>query len=108
MEPTVHHAEILLSCLSLMEESLKRNICDLDGHVVLNEAKDLSTCQKVHIGDALEYSCCFWTKHLLEIPDSSPYMEEIQRAIDQFFTIHLLHWIEVLILTRNLSMGFMP
>ena len=105
VEPTIHHAEILLSCFNLMEDRLKRNICDLDDYAVLSGIKDLSTRQKDHIGDGLEYACCFWTKHLLSIPSTSPCAEEVERAIDQFFTTHLLHWIEVLALTRNLGVG---
>jgi len=91
IDPAVHHAEILLSCLQLMGERLKRNICNLDDYAVLSEVKDLSTYKKDHIGDALEYACHFWTKHLLEIPGNSPFVGEVQRAIDQFFTTHLLH-----------------
>ena len=105
MEPTVHHAEIALSCLNLMKQRLKRNICKLDDYAVLNKVKDLSACKKDHIGDALEYACCFWTKHLLEIPSNSSYIEEAQRAIDDFFTTYLLYWIEVLSLTGNLNIG---
>jgi len=105
VDPAVHHAEILLSCLKLMGEGLKRNICNLDDYAILSEIKDLSTYKKDYIGDALEYACHFWTKHLVEIPSSSPFVEEVQRAIDQFFTTHFLHWIEVLVLTRNLGAG---
>ena len=106
VEPTVHHAEILLSCLGLMKERLAgRNICQLDDYAILSKVGDISALQKVYIGDSLEYACRFWTKHLLEIPGSSPYVEDIQREIDQFFTTHLPYWIEVLILTRNLDIG---
>jgi len=105
VEPTVHHTEILLSCLNLMRERLKKNICNLDDHAVLSEVEDLSVYRKAHIGDALEYACCFWTKHLLEIPGSSSCVEEVQRAIENLFTIHLLDWIEVLALTGNLDVG---
>ena len=105
VEPSVHHTEILLLCLRLMGEELKKNICSLDDYAILSEVGDLSTHQKDHIGDALEYACCFWAKHLLGVPGSSPCAEEVQRAIDQFFTAHLLHWIEVLALTGNLGVG---
>jgi len=104
VESTVH-AEILLSCLNLMRERLKKNICNLDDHAVLSEVKDLSACCKDHIGDALEYACCFWTKHLLRIPSTSSHVKEVQKAIDQFFTKCLPYWIEVLALTGNLSVG---
>jgi hypothetical protein len=105
VEPAGHHAEILLACLRLMENRLKKNICNLDDHAVLSEVKDLSTQKKDHIGDALEYACRFWTKHLLEIPSNSPHTDEVQKAIDKFFTVHLLHWIEVLVLTENIGVG---
>ena len=105
VEPMFHHTEILLSCLNLMRERLKRNICKLEDYTVLSEVKDLSTYQKDYIGDALEYACCFWTKHLLEVPGNSSHIEQVQKAIDEFFTTYLLFWVEVLSLTRNLNVG---
>ena len=101
VEPEGHHVEILLGCLRLMGERLKRNICNLDDCAVLSEVKDLSVLSKAHIGDALEYACRFWTKHLLRTPHKTAYIEEVQKAIDKFFTVHLLHWIEVLAITGN-------
>jgi len=105
VEPAVHHIEILLSCFNLMRAKLKKNICNLDNHAVLSEVKDLSTRKKDHIGDALEYACRFWTKHLLGIPGTSSHVQEVQKAIDTFFTTCLPYWIEVLALTGNLGVG---
>jgi len=105
VEPAVHHAEVLLSCLNLMGERLKRNICNLDDYAVLSEVMDLSTHKKVHIGEALEYACRFWSKHLLMVPNSGFHVGEVQKAIEEFFTRHLLYWIEVLALTENLGVG---
>jgi hypothetical protein len=105
ISPSVHHRKILLSCLDLMGKRLKRNICNLDDHTVLSEVEDLSTCLKTHIGDALEYACQFWTRHLVEIPSSSHDVEEVYKAIDGFFTTCFLSWIEVLSLTGNLNVG---
>ena len=105
VDPMVHHMEILLSCLNLMGERLTKNICKLDDYAVLSEVEGLLTCQKDNIGDALEYACCFWTKHLLEVHGSSSHVEEVQKAIDKFFTTCLLYWIEVLSLTGNLNTG---
>ena len=105
VEPGSHHTEILLACLRLMEKRLKRNICNLDDYAVLSKVKDLSTRKKAYIGDALEYACRFWTKHLLGIPSSSPHAEEVQKLIEKFFTVHLLHWVEVLALTGNFGAG---
>ena len=105
VKPSVHHAEILLSCLRLMKEKLKRNICNLDDYAILSEVKGFSTQKKDHIGDALEYACQFWTKHLLGVPSDSPCVQEVQRAIDHLFTKHFMHWIEVLVLVGNLNVG---
>ena len=105
VEPTVHHVEIILSCLNLMRKRLKKNICGLDDYVILSEVKILSNCRKDHIGDALGYACRFWTKHLPRILGNSPDIGEIQKAIDEFFTMCLLFWIEGLSLMGNLNIG---
>ena len=105
VKPPIHHAEILLSCLRLMREKLKRNICDLEDYAILSGVNDLSDKKKKKIGDALGYACQFWTKHLLGVPSTSPCVQEVQRAIDQFFTKHFLHWIEVLVLVGNVDAG---
>ena len=105
VEPAGCHEEILLACLGLMEKRLRKNICNLDDYTDLSEVGDLSAQKGMHIGEGLEYACKFWTKHLLEIPSSSPRSEGVQQAIKKFFTAHLLHWIEVLALTRNLGVG---
>jgi hypothetical protein len=105
VDPSIYHREILLLCLNVMKARLKRNICNLDDYVVLSDVEDLSTRQKDHIGDALEYACCFWSKHLLRTPTRGPHVEEVQEAIEKFFTTCLPYWIEVLVLTRNLGVG---
>ena len=104
VQPAAHHAEILLACLKLMEKRLKKNICNLGDYAVLSEVGDLSP-HKDYIGGGLEYACKFWTKHLLEVPSSGPHTKGVEEAIDRFFTEHLLHWIEVLVITGNLGVG---
>ena len=105
VEPTFCHAEILLSCLNLMRERLKKNICGLDDYAVLSEIQNLSDRKRDCVGDALEYACCFWTKHLLKIPRSSPCFKEIQGEIDKFSTTSFLSWIEVLSFVGKLGVG---
>jgi hypothetical protein len=105
VDPLFHHLEILLSCLNLMRKRLKRNICNLGDYDVFNETKDLPTCLKTHVGDALGYACQFWTRHLVEIPSDSQDVEKVHKAMDGFFTTNLLFWIEVLSLMGNLKVG---
>ena len=103
--PVACHTEILLACLRLMEEKLEKNICNLDDYAVLSQLKAHSTYKKDHIGGGLEYACKYWTKHLLEVPNSGPHTEDVEKAVAKFFTGHLLHWIEVLAISENLGIG---
>ena len=103
IEPSIHHRSIALSCLRFMKQRLKKNICQLDEHIYLHEVEDLPTQRATYIGDALEYACCFWAKHLAKGSSSSS--DEVFKAIDEFFTTCFPFWIEVLSLTRNLKIG---
>ena len=105
IDPATHHENILFSCLDLMEKSLKKNICELDDYVVLNEVLDLSARRDKYIGSSLEYACRFWTRHLASVPGKGPGAEKIQEAIDEFFTKRLLSWIEVLSIVGHLGMA---
>jgi len=105
INPSSHHHDILLSCFGVMEDRLKRNICGLDDYIILSEVQDISVLQKEHIGDALEYSCCFWAKHLAEVPSDDHDVVGICEAIDKFFTRHLLFWIEVLTIMGKLGVS---
>ena len=105
IDPQIHHRAILFSCLKLMEERLGKNICGLDDYVILSEVGDLTAHRKAHIGDALEYACHFWATHLVRTASSSLDIEEVQRAIDKFFTSCFLFWIEVLSLFGSLEVG---
>ena len=105
IDPPAHHIDILFSCLRLMGEKLRKNICKLDGCPTLIEVEDLPARREACIGSALEYACRFWTKHLAKIPGNGPHVKQVREAIDEFFTKRLLFWIEVLSLTRNLDIG---
>ena len=102
VESALHHTEILLACLQLMGQRLRRDICDLGGRP-LNKVNDLPDRRKKHIGDELEYACQFWTQHLAKSPSSGPGAEKVQEEIDKFFTMHLLHWTEALVIMENLD-----
>ena len=95
-DASAQHRDILLSCLDLMKERLKKNICDLDDYAVLGEVQDLSARRETCIGRSLEYACRFWTRHLASIPGNCPHIERLQEEIDVLFTGHLLCWIEAL------------
>jgi len=85
-----------------MKGRLKKNICNLSDYTFLNEVEDLPIRCKLQIGDALGYACQFWAKHLAEVSNKGHGAVE---AIDEFFTTHLLSWIETLSLMGNLDIG---
>ena len=103
IDPPAHHQEILLSCLNLMKEGLRKNICQLDDYAILSEVGDISARQKMYIGDMLEYACQFWAKHLMGVSSSGHDVGEVCKAIDKFFTKHLLFWIEALVIMGSLD-----
>ena len=96
IDTSVHHENILFSCLDLMKGRLKKNICDLDDYAVLGDVRDLPARRKACIGGSLEYACRFWTRHLASLSGDGPHIERVRETIDEFFTNLLLCWIEVL------------
>ena len=105
VDPSVHHEDILFSCLDLMKKGLKKNICDLDDYAVLSEVEDLSALRETCIGSSLEYACQFWTRHLSNVPGDGPGAERVREVVDEFFTKRLLCWIEVLSITGHLRVA---
>ena len=103
VDPSVHHEDILFSCLDLMKRLLKKNICRLDDYAALSEVEDLAERKETYIGISLEYACRFWTRHLSNVPGDGPHAERVQEAIDEFFAKRLLCWIEVLSIVGHLG-----
>ena len=103
VDPSVHHENILFSCLDLMERRLKKNICDLDDYAVLSEVENLSGRREKCIGSSLEYACRFWTRHLASVPGVGPGARRVQEAIAEFFAKRLLCWIEALSIVGHLG-----
>ena len=105
VDPPVLHQVILFSCLNLMKKRLKKNICNLEDYTTLTDVKDLPTLKDTCIGSSLEYACRFWTKHLGNVPGNGPHVDQVKKAIDEFFTNHLLCWIEVLAISGHLGVA---
>ena len=86
-----------------MKGGLRKNICELDTYASLDKVEDLPACRKARIGDALEYACLFWAKHLVGVTSSDDGTKEVEGAIDEFSTTLLLFWIEALVIMENLD-----
>ncbi len=91
------HKRIALSCVRLMCQHLRKDICDLRAI-----GASLSDIQPGLVDErlftALCYACCYWVHHVCEGDVLSTDVE----AISAFLREHLLHWLEALSLIERL------
>ncbi|KAH8704003.1 quinon protein alcohol dehydrogenase-like superfamily [Talaromyces proteolyticus] len=85
------HQEISHQCLNIMRHRLKRNICDLPNEGILLTEIDEQTIDK-NLPPVLQYSCRYWTTHLLKSDDLNNGMD----GAFSFLQEHFLHWLEVM------------
>ena len=89
--PPDQHMELLVGSLETMNRELKRNICKLPDGVVNSEVIDLRERTNEHVGQALEYACRSWYKHLVGVIPA-----RITPILRQFLEEKFLFWLEVL------------
>ena len=90
------HEQLAYSCLNLMVEKLRFNICQLESSYLPNvEVPDLQSRTDSHIPSALNYACRFWGDHLELIPFNHEVFIKLRSVFDEKF----LYWLEVLSLT---------
>jgi hypothetical protein len=93
------HYQLAHSCLGLMLDALKFNICNLEtSYLANNDILDLISCVDKHIPSALLYACHFWGNHLVH----TGFEMELFRKVQTFAEEKLLFWFEALSLTSNL------
>jgi WD40 repeat protein len=92
-----HHLEFSISCLQLMNQTLKRNICELPRYAMNDDIQDLPERHEKYIGASLMYACQFWANHLrLSNTAYDDSCAEIVQSVNRFFEESLLSWLEVL------------
>jgi hypothetical protein len=64
INPSVLHLELGLRCLRLMNNSLKKNICEISRFAINADISDFDARRQKYIGDELKYGCRSWAKHL--------------------------------------------
>ncbi|KAL4990418.1 hypothetical protein BDW68DRAFT_175126 [Aspergillus falconensis] len=60
------HRKIGLHCLCIMEDRLKRNICDLSSYATEKDDINSQTVDQ-HLSTDLQYSCRHWVHHLQQM-----------------------------------------
>jgi len=95
------HDELAFSCLGVMKDELRFNICKLPSSYLPNsEVHDLAERRQDNITSQLSYSCRFWADHLRHTWFDFPLAAEIQ---DFFNDERLLFWFEVLSLEKKIG-----
>ncbi|KAG9092618.1 hypothetical protein FS749_015567 [Ceratobasidium sp. UAMH 11750] len=89
-------------CLETMTSELRFNICDLEtSHLLNRDVPGLEARVRDTIGPHLNYSCMYWTNHLVTACDQP--MDDPLRAF--LLELQLLYWIEALSLLGKLSVA---
>ncbi|KAG8741723.1 hypothetical protein FRC10_002550 [Ceratobasidium sp. 414] len=99
----MQNAELAASCLRVMLQDLRFNICGLEDSRVMNsDVPDLQSRIEKNISLELSYSCLYWTTHLAT-PVFTAIPPRTFKLLDKFLLgTQLLYWIEVLSLTKEL------
>jgi hypothetical protein len=96
------HHQLAHSCLGLLLDGLKFNICDLETSYLANkDVADLKSRVDKHISPALLYACYFWDDHLEHIG----FKTDLYGELRTFFETKLLFWLEALSLTNNMGLA---
>ncbi|GKZ21603.1 hypothetical protein AbraCBS73388_007504 [Aspergillus brasiliensis] len=89
------HQRLAGNCLDIMRRRLTENICKLpyEGfkRVEISE-ETLGRSVSDYIPRELEYSCRYWTRHMVHCRDSAAMMDNVY----SFLKKHFLHWAEVM------------
>jgi hypothetical protein len=87
------HHQLAHSCLGLMLDNLKFNICKLESSYFANcDVPDLESRIAEHIGPALSYACIYWGDHLQHLA----FDHDIFKKLQSLFETKFLFWLEVL------------
>jgi WD40 repeat protein len=104
MNAALAYKNVAERCLFQLNRLLHYNICGLkDASLFNHEVADLQNQLKEHVSVALRYSCRYWLTHWLEHLRAAGSHAQVPRGLDVLCEQHLLHWIEVLSLTKGMN-----
>jgi hypothetical protein len=99
--PGENHEAFLNRCLSLLNEHLRQDICEIRNPGLANAGvPDLRARIARYVPEAVRYACVAWPVHLA---GSGSLSRTVSAALLHFCTMHLLHWLEALSLLEELD-----
>jgi len=96
ISPPVHHLQLLINCLGLMNRTLEKNVCRLPDGVANSDVSDLKERTEKYIDPALRYACLSWHLHLIDADTIPVHTPAITPTLHQFLGEKFLCWLEVL------------
>ncbi|KAK4205872.1 hypothetical protein QBC37DRAFT_435868 [Rhypophila decipiens] len=98
IDETQYHNTLADKCIQLLQQHLRRDICDLQGPGKLRSEVDHQTID-AGLPPVAQYACKYWVQHIKEgkrtVQDGD--------LVHSFLTSHLLHWLEGLSLIGRVS-----
>jgi hypothetical protein len=96
------HHQLAHSCLGLMVDKLKFNICELETSYLANsDVPDLEPRILQHVPPALSYACVYWDKHLERLAFKHNLFTKLRFLFEDKF----LFWLEVLSLKNSVGIA---
>jgi NACHT domain len=96
------HLQLAHSCLGLMLNDLKFNICKLESSYFANrDLPDLESRITEYIPPALSYACAFWGDHLERLGIEQDLFPKLQ----SLFETRFLFWLEVLSIKNSVGLA---
>jgi len=95
-----HHQRLAGSCLRVMKEELRFNICNIESSFAFDrDNHTLSDAIKDNISSTLSYSCRNWDRHLSSTSPSTS--GSVHEALLEFVKLRAIFWIEAMNLLES-------
>jgi NACHT domain len=96
------HHQLAHSCLGLMLNQLKFNICELESSYLANsDVPDVDSRILKHVPPALSYACIYWDNHL----EPLAFEQNLFRKLRFLFEEKFLFWLEVLSIQKSVDIA---
>jgi hypothetical protein len=96
------HHQLVHSCLGVMLDNLKFNICKLESSYLANsDVSGLESRAAKYIPPALSYASIYWDDHLYHVS----FEHEIFRKLRSLFETKFLFWLEVLSIKNSVGLA---
>jgi hypothetical protein len=103
LDPDESHAVLAARCLIIMNNQLKQDICDIRDPTRTNSTvSDLPERLERRVSPELRYAAIYWIHH---VTSASVATADVFDALTTFCDDHILHWLELLSLFKQLRVA---